>query len=82
MDKERVIIPTKEEVKRLLAIINNDKTIHIQTVGELLGMKWADDLISTFKGAPEWGYEGLKRFFVDYGIVFTDTLEEAENKLK
>ena len=82
MDEKRIIVPTKEEIRKLLNIINNDNIIHIKTVGELLGMKLTDSLVPQIKGEPEWGYDGLKKFFLDNGIDFTDTLKEAENKLK
>ena len=60
MSENKVIIPTKEEVVTLLHIAKNDKIIHMNTVNELLGMKWVDSLMPKIKGEPEWGYEGLR----------------------
>ncbi len=39
MNDEKIIIPTKEEVKKLLMTTMNDKILQKQTIGELLGMK-------------------------------------------
>ena len=33
------------------------------------------------KGEPEWGYEGLNKFFIDNDIAPTRTLKEALDKL-
>lgn len=81
MSENKVIIPTKEEVMTLLSIAKNDKIIHMQTVNELLGMKWVDSLMSKIKGETEWGYEGLKKFFLEHSIESSCTFEEALEKL-
>ena len=81
MNEDKVIIPTKEEVVTLLHIAKNDKIIHTNTVNELLSMKWVDSLMPKIKGEPEWGYEGLRKFFIDYSIDGTCTFEEALEKL-
>ena len=81
MSKSTVIIPTKEEVVTLLHIAKNDKIIHMNTVNELLGMKWVDSLMPKIKGEPEWGYEGLREFFIVHSIDSSCTFEEALEKL-
>lgn len=82
MSDETIAIPSEAEVKKLLEIAINDKIIHMELVGELLGMKWTDSLLPKFKDEPEWGYEGLKKFFIDHGIEYTDSFKEAMDKLK
>ena len=81
MSENKVILPTKEEVITLLTIAKNDKINHMQTVSELLGMKWVDSLIPKIKGEPEWGYEGLREFFVNHSIDGSCTFREALEKL-
>lgn len=81
MSENNVIIPTKEEVIALLTIAKNDKIIRMQTVSELLGMKWVDSLIPKIKGEPEWGYEGLREFFINHSIDGSCTFGEALEKL-
>ena len=81
MNENKVIIPTKEEIITLLTIAKNDKIIHIQTISELLGMKWVDSLLPKIKGEPEWGYEGLRKFFIDHSIDGSCTFGEALEKL-
>lgn len=81
MSENKVIIPTKEEVIALLTVAKNDKIIRIQTVSELLGMKWLDSFIPKIKGEPEWGYEGLRKFFVNHSIDSSCTFGEALEKL-
>ena len=81
MSENKVIIPTKEEVIALLTVAKNDKIIRMQTVSELLGMKWVDSLIPKIKGEPEWGYEGLREFFVNHSIDGSCTFGEALEKL-
>lgn len=81
MIKSTVIIPTKEEVVTLLNIAKNDRIIHMNTVNDLLGMKWVDSLMPNIKGKPEWCYEGLRKFFIDHSIDGTCTFEEALEKL-
>lgn len=82
MSVEKMILPSKGEVIKLLAIAMNDQTIHMQTIGELLGMKWADSLLPKIKGEPEWGCDELKKFFDEAGINGSDTFVEALEKLK
>lgn len=82
MSDKTIAIPSEAEVKKLLEIAINDKIIHMELVGELLGMKWVDSLLPKFKNEPEWGYEGLNKFFVDHGIEHTDSFKEAMDKLK
>ena len=81
MNKNEIIIPTKDEVIKLLTIAKNDEIIHMQTVSELLGMKLLDSYMPKIKGEPKWGYGGLKKFFVDYDIDFSCDFEEALEKL-
>ena len=81
MSENKVIIPTKEEVIALLTVAKNDKIIRIQTVSELLGMKWLDSFIPKIKGEPEWGCEGLRKFFVNHSIDGSCTFGEALEKL-
>lgn len=81
MSEKKVIIPTKEEVVTLLNVAKNDKIIHMKTVNELLGMKWVDSLMPKIKGEPEWGYEGLREFFIIHSIDGSCTFEEALEKL-
>ena len=81
MCKENIIIPTKEEVIVLLNIAKIDKSIHMHTISELLGMKWVDSLMPKIKGEPEWGYEGLRQFFIIHSIDGSYTFEEALEKL-
>ena len=81
MSENKVIIPTKEEVIALLTIAKNEKSIRMQTVGEFLGMKLIDSLLPKIEGEPEWGYEGLKEFFVNHSIDLSCTIEEALEKL-
>lgn len=82
MNDNKIVVPTKEEVKKLIRIAMDDSIIHIQTIGELLGMKLVDSLLPIIKGEPEWGFDGLKVFFNEQGINGTDTFEEALKKLK
>lgn len=82
MSTEKIIVPTKEAVQKLLAYQIEHKTVGIQTIGELLGMKLVDSLLPKIKGEPSWGYEGLRVFCVDNGIDAKDTLEEALRKLQ
>jgi hypothetical protein len=81
MRKNKTIIPTKEEVISLLNVAKSDKIIHMKTVNELLGMKWVDSHIPKIKGEPEWGYEGLREFFISHSIDGSCTFEEALEKL-
>ena len=82
MNEEIIIIPTKEEVKKMLEYAINSDIIHYETMGELLGIKLTDSLLPNMKTDPEWGYYGLKEFYKAYGINCTDTLAEALAKLK
>lgn len=82
MSDKTIAIPSEAEVKKLLEIAMNDKIIHMESVGELLGMKWVDSLLPKIKGEPEWGYEGLKKFFNYHGIEGSDSFTEALGKLK
>ena len=82
MSDKIIAIPSEAEVKKLLEIAMNDKIIHMESVGELLGMKWVDSLLPKIKGEPEWGYEGLTKFFIDHGIEGSDSFTEALGKLK
>lgn len=82
MSKEKVVVPTTEEVMKLLEVAIDDKILHLQTIDELLGMKWVDSFLPPFKGVPEWGYEGLKVFLADHGIEGSESLNEALSKLK
>ncbi len=82
MSTEKIIVPTKEAVQKLLAYEIEHKIVGIQTIGELLGMKLVDSLLLKIKGEPSWGYEGLRVFCVDNGIDAKDTLEEALRKLQ
>ncbi len=81
MSKEKVVVHSTEEVVKLLTIAMDDNIIHMETIGELLGMKWVDSLLPKFNNEPEWGYEGLRKFFVDNGIEFSSTLKSALEKL-
>lgn len=82
MSEEKIIIPTKEEVKKMLEYAINSDIIHYETMGELLGIKLTDSLLPNVKLGPEWGYEGLQEFYKIYGINGADTLKEALAKLK
>ena len=82
MNNEKIAVPSKEEVKTLLVFAMNDKNIHMETIGELLGMKLVDTLLPKFKNEPEWGYEGLRLFFNERGINGQNTFEEALEKLQ
>ena len=81
MNKKEVIMPTKEEVIKLLEVAKNDDIIPIHSIGELIGMKWVDGLLPKIEGAPAWGYDGLVKFFKDYGIDNNDSFEEALKKI-
>ncbi|MBE6647456.1 MAG: hypothetical protein E7611_07475 [Ruminococcaceae bacterium] len=81
MMSNKIIMPTKEEVKILLSLMIENKFIYEQTVGELLGLKWVDSLMPKIKDEQEWGYEGLNQFFIDNDIAPTCTLKEALDKL-
>lgn len=82
MSDKSVAIPSKAEVEKLLEIAMNDRIINIETIGELLGMKWVDSLMPKIKGEPEWGFEGLKIFFIEHGIEGADSFKKALDKLK
>ncbi len=82
MNGEEILIPTKEEVENLLRFAMDSKLVQMQTIGELIGMKWLDSLMPKIKGEPDWGYEGLKQFFIDNGIGSSDTFDVALEKLK
>lgn len=77
MNENEIILPSKEEVILLLNIAKNDKTLHMQTVNELLGMKWVDSPMPKTKGEPKWEYEGLRKFFINHSIDFSSTFEQA-----
>lgn len=81
MVENEIVFPTKDEVIKLLTIAKNDGIIHIKSVGELLGMKWLDSLMPKIKGEPEWGFEGLSRFFAACDIETSCSLEDALKKL-
>lgn len=82
MSDKKIIIPTKEEIIKMLEYSINNGAIHYETMGEILGTKMIDDsLLPDVKIGPEWGYEGLKEFYKMYGINVTDTLKEALAKL-
>lgn len=74
-------MPTKMEVIKLICLMIESPFINVQTVGDLLGLKWVDSLMPKIKGEPEWGYEGLNQFLIDNYIVPTCTLKEALDKL-
>ena len=82
MNGEEILIPTKEEVENLLRFAMDSKLVQIETIGELIGMKWSDSLMPKIKGEPDWDYEGLKQFFISNGIGSSDTFEVALEKLK
>lgn len=82
MSEEKIVIPTKEEIKKMLEYAINSDIIHYDTMGELLGMKWTDSLLPNVNIDPQWGYEGLKEFYKAYGVNCADTLAEALAKLK
>ena len=82
MNNNEIIIPTKEEVIKLLSTIIEDKTIHTETIGGLLGTKRIDSILPKTKNEPMWGYEGLYKFINSYQIKITDTLQDALDKLK
>ena len=83
MSEEKIIIPTKEEVKKMLEHAINSDIIHYETMGEMLGTRMIEDaLLPNVKIGPECGYECLKDFYKAYGINCTDTLAEALAKLK
>ncbi len=79
---DNVKMPTREEVTKLLTLMINSPVVHEKTIGELLGLKLVDSLLPPMKGEPEWGYEGLKEFFLMHNIVSNDTLGEALEKLQ
>jgi len=81
MSSEKIIMPSKEDVRKLLMFAMNDKVTHMQTIGDILGMKWVDSLLPKIKGEPEWGYDGLKKFFDEAGMDGSDTIMEALEKL-
>ena len=76
-----IVIPTKEEVKKLLNLVLDNKFLNEQTIGDLLGLKWVDSLMPKIKNEPEWGYEGLHQFFLDNNISPATTLKDALEKL-
>ena len=82
MSEKKVVMPTKEEIKKMLEYAINGDIIHYDTMGELLGMKWTDSLLPNVNIGPQWGYEGLKEFYKAYGINCTGILAEALAKLK
>ena len=82
MIDKSVAIPSKVEVEKLLEIAMNDKIINMETIGELLGMKWVDSLMPKIKGESEWEYEGLKIFFIEHSIEGSDSFKNALDKLK
>ena len=82
MDNKETIIPTKEEIIKLLSVIIENNTTHMKTIGELLGMKLIDSILPKFENEPMWGYEGLCEFIRSYQINATDTLQDALDKLK
>ena len=55
MSEEKIIIPTKEEVKKMLEHAINGDIIHYETMGELLGRKLTDSLLPNMKTDSEWG---------------------------
>ena len=81
MNKNEVIMPSKEEVIKLLDIAKNGNTIPMQTIGDLLAIKWADRLFSEIECTPVCGVEGLVEFFNDYGIDDSCSIEDALKKI-
>ena len=79
---DNIKMPTKEEVKKLLTLMINSPVVHEKTIGELLGLKLVDSLLPPMKSEPEWGYEGLREFFLMHNIAGNDTLGEALEKLQ
>lgn len=82
MSKEKFIVPSTEEIKKLLSVATNDAAMADKTIGALLGMKLVDSFLPKVKGEPDWDYKGLKQFFHENGIETSDTFAEAMNKLK
>lgn len=82
MTAEKIIMPSKEDVIRLLSFAAKDNITHMTTVNELLGMKLVDSWLPKTEAEPEWGFEGLKQFFMEHKIEGTDTFEDALLKLK
>lgn len=82
MDGTNVGLPTKEEMIRLLKVASDEKLCHLETVGELLGMKLIDSLLPKSSLEPDWNYEGLRLFLMEHGIDSTDTILEALAKLQ
>ncbi len=81
MNNVKIVVPSTEDVKKLLVIAMNDKMLRLQNIGELLGMKWVDSLLPKCENEPEWGFEGLKIFFEKYEINGQDTFVDALKKL-
>lgn len=81
MKKKEIIMPTKDEVITLLKIAKGNNTIQLQTVGELRGMKYVDSFMPKIKGTPEWGFEGLSKFFNDYAIDDSFSIQDALERL-
>lgn len=82
MNTEKIVSPTTDEVKKLLAVAINDKVIGEKTIGALLGMKLVESTMPKFNNEPDWDYKGLRQFFLEHGIESSDTIEEALKKLK
>ena len=76
------IIPTKEEVKKLLARMINSPLVRENTIGELLGIKLIDSLLPPMEGEPNWNYDGLVVFIEENNISSSDTFGEALKKLQ
>lgn len=81
MDK-KVIIPTKEEIIKMLEFALTSMTYKDETMGELLGMKWTDSLLPKMKNEPDWEYEGLREFYKIYNIELSDSIAQALAKIK
>jgi len=79
---DKIVIPSKKEVEKLLEIAIKDDALHIQTIGKLLGMKFMDLIMPVVEGEPEWNYYGLKEFFSQYEIESSDSLEIALSKIR
>ncbi len=78
MKDEKIIIPLKEEVKTLLGVAKNNR---LSQIGDVLGMKLLDLQLPKFDGEPNWNFNGLRKFFEEFGIATSDTIDEAIVKL-
>lgn len=82
MSESKIVIPSKDEIIKMLEYLITSNLNTYQNIGEILGTKLVEDKLPKMKGEPQWGYKGFKIFCKENNLLATDTLAEALKKLK